>query len=177
MNKNSKVQQMVRAALLIALGLLLPYLFHTIKNAGQVFLPMHIPILIGGFILEPHFALAVGILTPLLSHIFTGMPPFPFVYVMVFELLTYGVVISILYNKSKMGIYPSLIIGMLSGRVVNILCNYLILHLIMSKPFKLKFVMVGLFAKGLPGIIIQLILIPILVKVLQKLSSGKVESM
>lgn len=134
---------------------------------------MHIPILIAGFILSPYFALAVGALTPLLSHLFTGMPPFPFVYVMVVELLTYGVVISILYNKKKMGIYPSLIIGMLSGRLANILCNYLVLHLIMAKPFKFPAVLAGLFVKGLPGIIIQLILIPILVKSLGKVELGK----
>ncbi|ENK0839598.1 ECF transporter S component [Clostridium botulinum] len=169
----SKNKQLVRGALLIAIGLLLPYLFHGIKNAGSIFLPMHIPILIGGFILSPYFALAVGVLTPLLSHLFTGMPPFPFVYVMVVELLTYGVVISILYNKKKIGIYPSLIIGMLSGRLANILCNYLVLHLIMTKPFKFSVVLAGLFVKGLPGIIIQLILIPILVKALGKVELGK----
>ena len=101
------------------------------------------------------------------------MPPFPFVYVMVVELLTYGVVISILYNKKKIGIYPSLIIGMLSGRLANILCNYLVLHLIMTKPFKFPVVLAGLFVKGLPGIIIQLILIPILVKALRKVELGK----
>ncbi len=101
------------------------------------------------------------------------MPPFPFVYVMVVELLTYGVVISILYNKKKMGIYPSLILGMLSGRLANILCNYLVLHLIMAKPFKFPVVLAGLFVKGLPGIIIQLILIPILVKALGKVELGK----
>lgn len=172
MKKTSDLHQMVRAALLIALGLLLPYFFHGIKDAGSVFLPMHIPILIGGFVLSPYYALCVGILTPLLSHFFTGMPPFPFVYVMIFELASYGLFISIFYNKIKMGVYPSLIIGMITGRLVNISCNFLLLHIIMSKPFKFSTVLSGLFIQGLPGIIIQIILIPAIVYALQKTLKG-----
>lgn len=168
MRKVSNLQQMVRASLLIALGLILPYLFHGIKDAGTVFLPMHIPILIGAFILEPYYALCVGVLTPLLSHVFTGMPPFPFVYIMIFELASYGLFISIFYNKFKMGIYPSLISGMILGRLVNILGTFVLLHIIMSKPFKLGLVASGLFLKGLPGILIQIILIPIIVYAVEK---------
>lgn len=166
--KKTNVNQMVRAALLIALGLVLPYLFHGVKDAGSIFLPMHIPVLVAGFVLAPEYALAVGVLTPLLSHVFTGMPPFPFVYVMTLELATYGLAISLLNKKFKLGVYVNLIIGMLAGRAVNILGSYVILHMIMSKPFKLKLVVTGLFVKGLPGIAIQLVLIPLLVMVLKK---------
>lgn len=168
MKKSSNLYQMVRAALLIASGLLLPYFFHGIKDAGSVFLPMHIPILIGGFVLNPYYALCVGILTPLLSHFFTGMPPFPFVYVMIFELASYGLFTSIFYSKIKIGVYPSLILGMISGRLVNIVCNFLLLHIILSKPFNFGTVFTGLVIEGLPGIIIQIVLIPAIVYALQK---------
>lgn len=168
MKRVSNLQQMIRGALLIALGLILPFLFHGVRDAGSIFLPMHIPILIGAFVLEPYYALCVGVLTPLLSHVFTGMPPFPFVYIMIFELASYGLFISIFYNKFKMSIYPSLISGMILGRLVNILGTFVLLHIIMSKPFKLSVVASGLFVEGLPGIVIQIILIPIIVYALEK---------
>lgn len=168
MRKDSELQQLVRAAMLCAIGLALPFCFHGIKDAGSIFLPMHIPILIGGFLLKPKYAVAVGILTPVLSNLFTGMPPFPFLYVMVLELATYGLTISILYNTRKLGLYSSLIIGMIFGRIINIAGTYSIMHMIMGKPFKLNMVVTGLLIKGMPGIIIQIILIPIVIMALQK---------
>ncbi len=168
MKKESNLKQIVRAAMLIAIGLILPYFFHGIKDAGSIFLPMHIPILIGAFLLKPRYAMIVGILTPILSHVFTGMPPFPFVYVMVLELATYGLVISILYNKLRVGLYPSLIVGMITGRFVNIIGTYVILHIIMAKPFKFNIVLGGLFVKGLPGIVIQIVLIPLIIIAVEK---------
>ncbi|WMJ80469.1 ECF transporter S component [Clostridium sp. MB40-C1] len=164
MRKNTSINQMVRAAVIIALGIVLPIFFHVFgQNAGAVFLPMHIPILIGGFMLNPIYALLTGIITPLLSHLFTGMPAFPFVYIMILELAAYGFFTSLFYNRIKLGIYPSLILAMLIGRGFNIAGVYTIMHMIMGKPFKFKIVATGLFMKGLPGIAIQLILIPLIV--------------
>ncbi|MCY6483333.1 ECF transporter S component [Clostridium aestuarii] len=175
MIRTTNIKQLVRAALLIAVGIILPIFFHIFgTQAGAVFLPMHIPILIGGFILSPSYALIIGILTPILSHIFTGMPPFPFVYIMMFELAAYGLFISFLYNKIRLSVYPSLIIGMILGRIVNVLGVYIIIHMIIGKPFKLDIIAAGLFLKGLPGIIIQLIFIPLVVYAVKK-SLGKEE--
>lgn len=167
-NTNLNVKELVRASILIAIGILLPIAFHSIKDAGSILLPMHIPVLIGAFILSSPYAAAVGILAPLLSHLFTGMPPFPFAYVMILELAAYGIIISLLYNKTNLGIYPSLLVGMICGRIVNILGVFLILHIFMGKPFKFNLVLSGLFIKGLPGIIIQIILIPLLITALNK---------
>lgn len=102
-------------------------------------------------------------LIPVLSHLFTGMPPFPYIYIMILELAAYGLSISVLHNKLKLGLYTSLISGMIFGRIVNIVGTYAIIHIIMSKPFSLEVVAAGLFIKGIPGIIIQLILIPIII--------------
>ena len=168
MNKNTQLQQLVRAALLIAIGVILPFAFHSIQNAGAIFLPMHIPILVGGFILNPYYALCVGVVTPILSSIFTGMPPIPSLYVMILELASYGLFISLFYNKVKIGLYPSLIGGMLLGRVMNIIGNYLILHILISRPFNITTVAVGLFIQGIPGILIQIILIPLIIHALKR---------
>ncbi|MCY6371348.1 ECF transporter S component [Clostridium ganghwense] len=177
MQKTTNVQQLVRASLIIALGMVLPMFFHIFgKDAGAVFLPMHIPILIGGFILNPMYALLTGLITPLLSHFFMGMPAFPFVYVMMFELGTYGLFVSLLYNKTKIGVYPSLIVAMIIGRIVNITGIYTIIHMIMRKPFNLKIVAAGLFIKGLPGIVIQLIFIPLVIYAIKRSLISGVES-
>lgn len=168
MNQNSNSQQLVRAALLIAIGVILPQAFHSIQNAGAIFLPMHIPVLIGGFILSPYYAICVGIVTPLLSSLFTGMPPIPMLYVMMLELASYGLFISLLYNKAKIGLYPSLIGGMLVGRAMNIIGNYLILHILMSRPFNIMTIATGIFIQGIPGIVIQIILIPLIVYGLER---------
>lgn len=167
-NSTSNLNQLVRASMLIAIGIILPVCFHTIKNAGAIFLPMHLPILIGGIVLSAPYAAAVGILTPVLSYLFTGMPPVPVIYVMPIELTAYGVFISILYNKAGTKLYPSLISGMIGGRIVSILGKYLILHLLMNKPFALKKVASALFITGLPGIVIQIILVPIVIYALEK---------
>lgn len=168
MNQRSNSQQLVRAALLIAIGLILPQVFHSIQNVGSIFLPMHIPVLIGGFILNPYYALCVGIVTPILSSVFTGMPPIPSLYVMILELASYGLFIPLLHNNVKIGVYPSLIGGMLAGRVISIIGNYLILHILMSRSFSITTVAVGLFIKGIPGIVIQIILIPLIVYALKR---------
>lgn len=168
MRKNANLQQLIRASVLIAIGVILPQIFHGVKDAGSVFLPMHIPVLIGGFILNPLYAALVGIITPVMSHLLTGMPPFPFVYVMILELAAYGILISLIYNKGKRNIYVALISSMLLGRAVNIAGNYIILHLFMNKPFNIKMVITGLFVKGLPGIAIQLALVPVIVLALKK---------
>lgn len=168
MKQKSNLQQLVRAALLIAIGIILPQAFHSIKDAGNILLPMHIPVLIGGFILSPYYAICVGVVIPILSSLFTGMPPVPYIYVMILELVSYGLFISLLHNKFKLGVYPSLIGGMLAGRVMNIVGNYLILHVLMNAPFDIKAVAAGLFVKGIPGIVIQIILVPVIVYALEK---------
>ena len=69
-----KTKNLVISAILIAIGFILPILFHTFGLLGPIFLPMHLSVLMGGFLLLPHEALLVGIATPILSSIFTGMP-------------------------------------------------------------------------------------------------------
>lgn len=163
MEKDFELQELMRASILSAIGLVLPLCFHAVKDGGSIFLPMHIPVIIGGFLLKPKCAATFGMLIPALSHLFTGMPQFPFIYIMILELATYGLAVSILRNKLKLGVYTSLIIGMVLGRIVNIIGTYAIIYIIMSQPFGLEAVAAGLFIKGIPGIIIQLILIPIII--------------
>ena len=165
---NKSVRETVLSGLFIALGLILPSVFH-VFGSGSTFLPMHIPVLIAGFVLSLPFAIAVGVLTPVLSSLFTGMPPvFPVLPFMVFELAAYGAVASLLYRKFKQNVYVSLAGSMLVGRIVSSLVVWVLATFFMAKlPNPIVFVTGGI-TKGMPGIIIQLVFIPAIVFALQK---------
>lgn len=161
-------KQTILAGALIAIGLVLPMAFHAI-GGGAVFLPMHIPVLMGGFCLSAPFAVAVGVLTPLISSVLTGMPPvFPVLPFMIIELATYGLMVSLLYRKMKRHVVPTLMISMMIGRIMAGLAVWILATFFMAKlPGPLVFV-TGAVIKGLPGIVIQLIFIPIIVLSVQR---------
>lgn len=167
--KLTKTKELVLSGLLIALGLVLPMAFHLFKAGGPVFLPMHIPVLLGGMILSPIFALLVGVLTPIVSNLLTSMPPLmPMLPIMIVELGLYGLVASILRKKLNLNVFISLIISMIIGRIGAGLVVY-----VMTSVFAVQFAppiafVIGGISKGIPGIIIQLIFIPIIVKAVEK---------
>lgn len=159
--KKQTTKELVLSGVFIAMGLVLPIAFHAMGGGGPVFLPMHIPVLIAGFFLSWPFAFAVGVLTPLLSSILTGMPPFfPVLPYMMFELVTYGTVVSLLYRKLKMNVYLSLIISMVCGRIMAGTVVWILGTILMVKlPGPVVFLQ-GAIITGIPGILIQLIFIP-----------------
>lgn len=160
---NRKNIELVTSGLLLALGILLPIIFHSFGILGKIFLPMHIPVLIGGFFLSPYLAFVVGIFTPLLSGVLTGMPPiYPMAIIMAFELGTYGIVISLAVGKLKLSIIPSLILSMILGRIVAGVTVFILANLFGLKMDPYIFVK-GAIVTGIPGIIVQLILIPVLI--------------
>ena len=151
-------KKLVSCALCIALGVLLPMAFHMIPNAGSVFLPMHIPVLICGLFCGTPYGLACGIITPFLSSMTTGMPPA--------MILVTGLCEKHIDFKNEMSkLYMSLIIAMLAGRIVNGLVNTFVLS---TQGYTLSVFMTASFITCLPGIIIQLIVVPILVRILNK---------
>ncbi|MDI6868195.1 MAG: ECF transporter S component [Coprothermobacterota bacterium] len=156
------------AGFLLSLGILFPLVFHILKIGGNVFLPMHLPVLIAGFFLPWELSGLVGLLSPLLSFFFTSMPPVPTVFTMMGELLVYGALTSLLFHNARLGIYPALILSMIVGRFVSLLLNWLIISLVVGKNFDFLQVASALFVAGLPGILIQLVLIPLLVKLILK---------
>ncbi len=155
---------LVYTAFFIALGLVLPMTFHMVGGAGPIFLPMHIPVLLAGALLGPAAGIITGIITPILSSFLTGMPPvLPVLPIMLVELALYGLVTGFLIQKSN--IYLSLLISMLIGRigaglVVTVMVNILNFKL----PANPLIYIWGTITTGLPGVIIQLVFIPILYK-------------
>lgn len=158
--KKSTVQ-LTFGGVFVALGVIMPAIFHFTGISGPMFLPMHIPVLLSAFYLSPVFALLVGILSPLLSSILTGMPPlYPIGIIMIFELAAYGLITSILYKKSN--IFVALIGGMISGRIVAGV-TVSILQVGFGLQMKPLMYMKGAIITGVPGMLIQLLIIPVII--------------
>ena len=168
MNRKFETKEIVLSGLLLASGIILPMAFHLFGMTGPIALPMHIPVLIGGFLLSPHLALLLGILTPLISGLLTGMPVlFPMAIIMAFELGTYGLTASLLTTKLKLTAISSLIISMIAGRIAAGLTVAVLVQLFGIKMNPFIYVK-GSVITGLPGIIIQLFFIPSLIFAINK---------
>ncbi len=162
MNK-TKTYRLVLAGVLVALGVLLPYLTgHMFGLPGTVFLPMHIPVLLIGLLCGPTFGAIGGVLIPALSSALTGMPPvFPMLPIMIGELVVYGAVSGLLYRRAKMPLLPSMLIAMVGGRIMY---GLVFAGLLLANNGALKALSVTVaFVTGIPGIIAQLILVPLIV--------------
>ena len=171
-NKNN-VKDLILTASFIALGLVLPMAFHYFGGTGPVFLPMHIPVLLCGFVCGWKYGLICGIVTPLLSSVITGMPSiFPIGATMVCELAVYGLICGLLYRSLKKNVYLSLIIAMLVGRAMSGVAN-MIFFGIAGKAYSLSIFLTGAFVTAIPGIIIQIIIIPIIIIALKKIGQLK----
>lgn len=163
------IKNIAKGALFVALGALIPQLFHSI-GAGPMFLPMHIPVLLAGLLEGPVTGLYVGILAPVLSHLLTGMPPIapiPMLPIMVFELSAYGLIAGMLYNKLKINIFASLFGAMLMGRIAYGLMVYVMLVFFDIKMQKPMIAVIMATKTGIIGIIIQIIVIPVIVNLLK----------
>ena len=171
MSSKNKVYKMVLSAMFLALALLLPFLTGQIQQIGNALCPMHIPVLLCGFFCGPWYALVVGFIAPLLRFVLFGMPPLmPIGIAMCFELATYGLMAGLLYKwlpKKKPYVYVALIGAMLCGRVVWGVARVVLFGLGQSE-FGWAAFMAGAFLNAIPGIILQIVLIPIIVMALQK---------
>ena len=170
MSRKNQTVNLVMTGLCIAIGIVLPMAFHSVPNAGSVILPMHIPVLLCGLICGPIYGLASGILTPALSSLLTQMPPMAYLPSMLCELAIYGLVaglaIRLIRAKSNVAnVYLSLVAAMLCGRVIYGVVNALIFQ---AGRYSMELWLTASFVTALPGIIIQLVAIPVLVLLLQK---------
>ena len=159
-------KKLVLAGLFLALGLTLPFLTGQIPDIGKMLLPMHLPVLIAGFVLGAPWGLAIGIIVPVLRSLLFSMPPmFPFAVAMSFELAAYGFFAGLFYKllpKKNIYIYASLVLAMLLGRVVWGGVSWL-LYGLKDAAFSWQAFAAGAFINAVPGIILQIILIPVII--------------
>lgn len=172
MKDHSRLLKMILAALFLALAYVMPFLTGQIPELGAKLCPLHIPVLLCGFICGWPWGLTVGFIAPLMRSLILGMPPlFPGAVCMAFELAAYGAVTGIMHNflpKKKPYIYISLIMAMMIGRIVWGLAMLVCMG-ISGAGFTFAAFIAGAFTNALPGIIVQLVLVPVLVMVLEKL--------
>lgn len=169
--KNFSVRNIVLAGLFLAIGIILPFFTMQIPSIGAMLLPMHIPVLICGFVCGWPMGLLVGFMLPLIRSLLFSMPPmYPTAVTMAYELAAYGAIAGFLYQhleKKPSNVYISLIISMILGRVIWGITNVVILGLA-EQTFSFKLFIAGAFTNAIPGIILQLIIIPIIVIALKK---------
>lgn len=164
------IKKLVYAAVCVTLGVLLPTIFHLAgSGAGRALLPMHIPVFLCGFICGPVWGLICGLVVPFFASFVTGGAPplYPVAISMALELATYGLVSGLVFKPNNvLRMYIALVAAMLAGRAVMGIANALMLGL--AGKYSFSAFLNGAFIEAFPGIIIQLILIPILILALTK---------
>ena len=166
------VKNLALSAMFVALGIVLPFLTGQVKPIGNLLLPMHIPVFLCGLICGWKCGLFVGVILPLLRSVLFGMPMlYPTAMAMAVELAVYGLVAGFIYNRVKkqnMGmVYISMIAAMLLGRVAWGIAEIMLLGL-EDNVFTWQMFMTGAFINAIPGIILQLVFIPMLLATLNK---------
>ena len=159
------------SGMFLALAYVMPFLTGQIPEIGSMLCPMHIPVLLCGFVCGAPYGLVVGLIAPVLRSLTLGMPPlFPTATAMAFELAVYGLMAGLLYKalpKKKINIYTSLIGAMIIGRIVWGVVMFCIMGFDMTK-FGIAAFWAGAVVNAIPGIIAQIILIPMLIMILEK---------
>lgn len=170
--KNNRLISVLLSAMFISIGLILPFFTGQIQQIGNMLLPMHLPVMLCGLICGWQYGLIVGFILPCFRSLLFGMPAiYPSAIAMSFELATYGLVVGCFFQKSKwkclLTLYKSLFFGMLAGRVVwGITMTGLLAF--KSSRFTLSAFFAGAFVNAIPGIILQLVLIPAIMLMLKK---------
>lgn len=160
---------MILAALFLALAYVMPFLTGQMPEIGSMLCPLHIPVLICGFICGWPWGLVVGFIAPLLRSLTLGMPPlFPTAVCMAFELAAYGVIAGVMHKNlphKKPYVYVSLLTAMIVGRLVWGAAMFIFMGL-NGANFTFAAFIAGAFANAIPGIVVQIVLIPPIVMVL-----------
>lgn len=164
------VQKLVYSALFLALAMILPLLTGQIPQIGKALCPMHLPVLLCGFLCGWPWGMAVGFAAPFLRFAIFSAPPMPNGIAMAFELAAYGFLTGWLYRrlpKKTYGVYLSLIISMIGGRVVWGIVRFFMAGL-QGSTFPMSAFVAGAVLNSVSGIVLQLVLVPLIVLALQR---------
>ena len=178
MKSSNRLQKLVLSALFLALAYVMPFLTGQVPEIGSKLCPLHIPVLLCGFVCGPIWGAVVGFVAPLFRALTLGVPVlFPKAVCMAFELAAYGAVTGLMHRllpRKKPYIYLSLLTAMVAGRLIWGAAMYVCMG-IKGGAFTLAAFMAGAFTNAIPGIVIQIILIPILVMLLDSPKMKKLQ--
>lgn len=176
--KRTQLVKMILSALFLALSYVMPFLTGQIPEFGSMLCPLHIPVLLCGFVCGWQWGLIVGFIAPIFRSLTLSMPPlFPTAIAMAFELAVYGMVAGLMHKKlpdKKAFIYVSLTVAMVVGRIVWGIAMYICMGL-KGSTFTFSAFVSGAFVNAIPGIIIQFVLIPIIVMLIENKKIIKIE--
>lgn len=168
------IRKLTYGGLIAALAILLPQALHLAfgPQAGRMLLPMHLPVLLGGFVLGPVFGLVIGAVSPILSALMTGMPAMDRLPFMVIELAGYGFVSGLMYykllpKKRVVDFYLSLTAAMVAGRLLYAASLFVAAE-IFNIPGAGAIIAITATVTGIYGIVLQLVLIPPVVVALER---------
>ena len=171
MKKHNELLKMILSALFLATAYVLPFLTGQIPERGAMLCPMHLPVLLCGFICGPLWGGIVGATAPLLRSLTLGMPPLlPTAICMTFELAVYGALSGLMHGllpRKKAYIYCSLLTAMATGRLVWGAAMFVCV-VSGGGSFTFAAFIAGAVTNAIPGIIVQIVLVPLLVMVLDK---------
>ena len=172
MKIRNDIKKLTLSAMFLGLAFVLPFFTGQIPQIGSMLCPMHIPVLLCGFFCGAPWGFGVGFIAPLLRSFTLGMPyMFPTAFCMAFELAAYGLVAGWLHKrlpKKKINVYISLISAMIIGRLVWGVVMFGCMGFDMSK-FGFSAFLAGAVLNAVPGILLQVVLIPLLVITLEKI--------
>ena len=168
----NKIHNLVLTAMFLAIGLVLPSITGQIREIGNMLLPMHLPVFLCAFICGWQYAAYIGAVLPLLRCLIFGMPKlYPNAVAMSVELLSYGLICGVLFllfkKKNAISVYASLVGAMIGGRIIWG-CLSAILYYFLGAPKTFGFFVTRGIVEAVPGIILQLVLIPTIILILQR---------
>ncbi len=170
-SRKRPVYTLVLAALFLALGIVLPFFTGQIPQIGNMLLPMHLPVFLCGLICGWPYGLVVGFVLPLLRMVLFGMPQMPNAIAMALEMAAYGGIAGFLYSRSRwqcvVALYRSLLLAMVGGRLVWGVVRVMISG-VSGVPFTWQLFLSGAVLTAIPGIILQLVVIPVVMVALDR---------
>ena len=170
--KNNFIKKITLSALFLAIGFILPMLFGQIPLIGQMLLPMHIPVFLCGLICGWKYGLSVGFILPIIRSLVFNVPVmYPTAMAVAAEMAVYGAIVGLLYNiaakKTVKTVYISMLAAMIAGRAARLVAEIVLLGM-GGKTFVWQAFVTVVFLNAIPGIVIQLILVPATMMILDK---------
>lgn len=171
--------KLVLAALFMSIGLVLPFLTGQVPQIGNMLLPMHLPVFLCAFICGWQYGGVVGLILPILRSFVFGMPVlYPNAIAMSVELAVYGLVAGLIYQmirrRNVLTVYAAMVPAMLLGRVAWGIVQLLLLG-VAHNTFTWEMFLAGAFLNAIPGIVLQLILIPAIMSTLHLIKISKLQ--
>ncbi len=165
--KKIRLTELVLGALFITIALFLPFLTAQIPQVGQALLPMHIPVLLCGFICGARIGAIVGFASPIIRSLIFTMPPMTEAIPMAFELCAYGLIAGLLFYTFKKNVIISLVAAMIGGRIIWGIVKFITMTA-MGNAFGIELFFTLAFTNAVIGMIVQIVLIPMIVFTLEK---------